>query len=164
MPTACTRTCTSPGPGSARRSSPRRNTRCSTSSAIFMDELSRYHALFSALIYLTRQHAKIIFVKVEPLFREMVPNLAKQLEADLRRIGRLDLAKELTELGIIDRCRCGSRFCRTFYCRQRATRCGLKYSHIELKCGVKLGVSRGHIASIQIISPAIRAILDKTIP
>ena len=103
-------------------------------------------------------------MQADPLVSELLPELAKKLQADLHRIRRGDLADEIAELRILDRCRCGSASCRTFYCRLPYTRCGAKYSEVPLKCGVVLGIKRGHIASLQIVNPIVRALLEKVMP
>src|SRR5260370_20086734 len=105
-----------------------------------------------------------MFVKPALLVSNLLPKLAKESHADLHRIRRNDLAEEIAELRILDRCQCGSASCRTFYCRLPYTRCGAKYSHLPLKCGVVLGIKRGHIASLQIVNPTVSALLDKAIP
>lgn len=46
----------------------------------------------------------------------VLPDLAAELESLLASYGELDLAAQVPSLALIDRCRCDSDSCATFYC------------------------------------------------
>lgn len=50
----------------------------------------------------------------EVFFREVLPDLSKQVYHDFRRLRRMDLAEQVMALRIVDRCRCGSEYCGAF--------------------------------------------------
>jgi len=50
-----------------------------------------------------------------PLLAEALPSLAEELAALLEKRGEQDLAAQLSELRLVDRCRCGDDFCATVY-------------------------------------------------
>jgi hypothetical protein len=47
--------------------------------------------------------------------KEVFPGFANELESLLNRKNEPIIAKQISELNIIDRCRCGELFCSTFY-------------------------------------------------
>lgn len=49
------------------------------------------------------------------LLTEILPTLALELEQLLRNHGELDLAAQVFQLAVVDRCRCGDNFCSSFY-------------------------------------------------
>ena len=50
-----------------------------------------------------------------PLLREVIPSLAEELTALLEQQGEQDLATQISELRLVDRCRCRDDFCATVY-------------------------------------------------
>jgi hypothetical protein len=50
-----------------------------------------------------------------PLLKDAIPQLAMELVALLEHEGETDLAAQVPELRLFDRCRCGDDFCATVY-------------------------------------------------
>lgn len=50
-----------------------------------------------------------------PLLTEVLPELAQELETLLAAEGELELAAQVSQLCVVDRCRCRDNFCATFY-------------------------------------------------
>jgi hypothetical protein len=50
-----------------------------------------------------------------PLMRELLPTLSQEVWDLLMREGEPELADQVLDLRIVDRCRCGDEFCATFY-------------------------------------------------
>lgn len=50
-----------------------------------------------------------------PLLIDVLPELAQELEALLVQDGEPELAAQIRQASIVDRCRCGEDFCATFY-------------------------------------------------
>jgi hypothetical protein len=46
---------------------------------------------------------------------EILPSLAIELEQLLKNQGESELAAQVSQLAIVDRCRCGDDFCSSFY-------------------------------------------------
>jgi hypothetical protein len=51
--------------------------------------------------------------------KHVLPDFADELTALLVAAGKQDLAAQVPELEIVDRCRCGDDFCATFYTRPK---------------------------------------------
>lgn len=49
------------------------------------------------------------------LLKDMLPRFSDELVGFLITAGEQDLASQVAELRIVDRCRCGDDFCATFY-------------------------------------------------
>ena len=49
------------------------------------------------------------------LLTDALPQLASEIEQLLEHHGELDLAAQVSQLKIVDRCRCGDGFCSSFY-------------------------------------------------
>jgi hypothetical protein len=49
------------------------------------------------------------------LLTEILPVLADELELLLKKSGEPELAAQVPQLAIVDRCRCGDDFCASFY-------------------------------------------------
>jgi hypothetical protein len=49
------------------------------------------------------------------LLVNVLPELAREVEQLLKNQGKFDLAAQVLELVIVDRCRCGDSFCASFY-------------------------------------------------
>jgi hypothetical protein len=50
---------------------------------------------------------------------EILPSLASELEQLLNNQGEAELAVQVSQLAIVDRCRCGDDFCSSFYTRPK---------------------------------------------
>jgi hypothetical protein len=53
------------------------------------------------------------------LFTHAFPQLSQELEQLLEGAGEANLAAQVAELRIVDRCRCGDDFCASFYTRPK---------------------------------------------
>ena len=49
------------------------------------------------------------------LLREVLPDFTVELEQLLKEEGEAELATQVPQLKIVDRCRCGDHFCASFY-------------------------------------------------
>ncbi|HEY3837223.1 MAG TPA: hypothetical protein VGL72_11660, partial [Bryobacteraceae bacterium] len=56
-----------------------------------------------------------VTILTAPLLRDVAPELEAELARLLAEIGEHVLAKQVKDLRIFDRCRCGDSFCSTFY-------------------------------------------------
>jgi hypothetical protein len=54
-----------------------------------------------------------------PLLRQVLPYLTQELWDLLMIEGEPELAEQVLDLRIVDRCRCGDDFCATFYVRPK---------------------------------------------
>src|SRR6266851_943894 len=52
---------------------------------------------------------------IPPRLVDTLPSLANEIEELLSKQNEHDLAAQVSELTIVDRCRCGDDFCATFY-------------------------------------------------
>ncbi len=50
---------------------------------------------------------------------EILPSLALELEQLLKNQGKAELAAQVSQLALVDRCRCGDDFCSSFYTQPR---------------------------------------------
>ena len=55
----------------------------------------------------------------EQLLKDSLPEFTTELESLLVASNETDLAAQIGELRLVDRCRCGDWFCATFYCTPR---------------------------------------------
>jgi hypothetical protein len=89
------------------------------------------------------------------LLKTLFPDLADELEKLLLDDGLQDLAEQIHNLSVYDRCRCGDNFCSTFYTLPRTGGAwGPKHENIELpaKSGmIILDVVDGKIAAVEIL-------------
>ena len=64
-----------------------------------------------------------------------LPDLAGELERLLAKDGEHDLAAQVQQLCIVDRCRCGDDFCATFYTVPRPSGAwGPNHRNVSLDC------------------------------
>jgi hypothetical protein len=100
------------------------------------------------------------------LINDLFPDLAKQLVRDLRKLKRTDLAEQVMNLRIVDRCRCGSEPCGTFYTQETESRQRMAKhaTDIMLKCGAILTEAQGRIVEIQTLDPQVDDVLRQVIP
>ena len=73
-----------------------------------------------------------------PLLREAIPSLAEELTALLEQQGEHDLAAQISELCLIDRCRCRDDFCATVYAT-RPPHGGWGGGHENVELSPKIG-------------------------
>jgi len=70
-----------------------------------------------------------------PLISDALPELAQELETLLAKDGEPELAAQVRQLHIVDRCRCGDDFCATFYTVPRPSGSwGAAHRNISLDC------------------------------
>jgi hypothetical protein len=100
------------------------------------------------------------------LVRELFPELAKQILHDLRRLKRNDLAAEMINLRVVDRCRCGEAVCGTFYTQDADLRKRIGTSGIDimLECGATVTEVKGRIVEIETLDPQVTEMLCRVIP
>jgi hypothetical protein len=97
---------------------------------------------------------------------ELFPELASRILRDLRRLKRTDLAEQVANLSIVDRCRCGSEACGTFYTqadefRNRLPKHG---TDIMLECGANVTEVNGKIVEIETLDPQVDETLRRVLP
>ena len=95
--------------------------------------------------------------------RDVLPELAKSLSLDLRKIGERALAEQVSDLKIYGRC-CNSFPCGRFYCvpqeeRQEPYRRGLTRN-----VGLELIVAKDKIVEIETLLPEVDAVLQRVFP
>ena len=69
----------------------------------------------STTLAFSRQADSVINRAESPLLRELLPSLAQELWDLLMTHGEPELADQVLDSRIVDRCRCGDDFCATFY-------------------------------------------------
>jgi hypothetical protein len=100
---------------------------------------------------------------------DVLPLLVQELRDLLVQKGREELAAQLAELQIIDRCRCGDDFCATMYTTERPTGAwgpGLKSVDLDAADGmIILDVVSGRIVTIEVLfRPEVREPLLTLLP
>src|SRR6267154_1117645 len=92
---------------------------------------------------------------------ELFPELAKHVLHDLRGLKRTDLAAQVMNLRIVDRCRCGSKACGTFYTQEAESRKRMPThrTDIVLECGAILTEMDGMIVGIETLDPQVNEAL-----
>lgn len=93
---------------------------------------------------------------------DFLPELAVQLSADLRLAERPDLANEVPELLIVDRCRRCLPACSAFYCKP-VSRSETSES-LVLHHGAIVGVKSGRIVRIETLQPGVGEVLRNLFP
>jgi hypothetical protein len=94
-------------------------------------------------------------MSLNPLLVEAMPAFARELEALLANQGDSELATQVKDLRIVDRCRCGDDFCATFY-TQSKPKGGYGSGHkcVEVapeKGMIILDVVRGQIMKVEVL-------------
>jgi hypothetical protein len=86
---------------------------------------------------------------------EALPLFASELEEALNRQGSARLAKQVRQLPLIDRCRCGDDFCATFYTAPKpsgAYGAGHKNVIVDSERGmIILDVVKGKICCVEVL-------------
>jgi hypothetical protein len=105
----------------------------------------------------------------QPLLADAIPQLAHELEGLLAEQGEPELAAQVRELRIMDRCRCGDDFCATFYTQPKSERMhGPRRSCIEVtpKQGMLiLDILDGKISGVEVLfRDEFRQQLDVILP
>jgi hypothetical protein len=89
------------------------------------------------------------------LFAHAFPEFALELESLLAKQGDSELATQVKDLRIVDRCRCGDDFCATFYTQSKPKGSyGSGHKCVEVapeKGMIVLDVVRGHIVKVEIL-------------
>jgi hypothetical protein len=100
------------------------------------------------------------------LVHELFPELAKQILHDLRGLKRNDLAAQVMKLRVVDRCRCGSGACGTFYTQEAESRKWIPEYGVDimLNCGAKVAEIEGTIVEIETLDPQVNEALCRVIP
>jgi hypothetical protein len=100
------------------------------------------------------------------LLPELFPELAKEIFHDLRRLKRHDLAAQVMDLRVVDRCRCGETVCGTFYTQgaNLRKRIGTHGTDIMLECGANVTEVDGTIVEIETLDPKVTESLRMEIP
>jgi hypothetical protein len=93
--------------------------------------------------------------------RDVLPDIAKALRADLRQIGQKGLVAQVRDLRIYDRCRCGSVPCGTFYCVPQAELRELGRQAVDVG---DVSVAKGRIVRVETLSPEVDAVLRRMFP
>jgi hypothetical protein len=95
------------------------------------------------------------------LVREVLPQLADELQAALRREGYPKLAVQVADLQIYGRCPCNSQNCGTFYCAPPA-------DYVRLaRLGSNTGdvtVAKGKIIRVETLSSEVDRVLNELFP
>jgi hypothetical protein len=96
---------------------------------------------------------------------ELFPELATQIFHDLRGLKRHDLAAQIMTLRVVDRCRCGSALCGTFYTEEADLRKGIVHgTDIMLECGANVTEVDGRIVEIETLDPHVTDTLREVFP
>jgi hypothetical protein len=89
------------------------------------------------------------------LLVELFPELAAELEQLLLQRGESELARQVSKLPVIDRCRCGDDFCGKFYVLRKPKRAygpGHRNVSLEPKRGMLiLDVVAERIAAVEVL-------------
>ncbi|MEQ1907104.1 MAG: hypothetical protein ABL888_23160, partial [Pirellulaceae bacterium] len=104
-----------------------------------------------------------------PLLTDAIPELARELEALLAKSGETNLAAQVQQLCIVDRCRCEDSFCATFYTAPRPNGAwGAGHRNISLDCEtgmLVLDVVDDKITCVEVLDRnEIRQQLHKILP
>ncbi len=104
-----------------------------------------------------------------PLLKDAIPELAEELESLLLKQGEPELATQIPQLRIVDRCRCGDDFCAQFYTVPRPTGSwGAGHRNISLDCKtgmLVLDVVDDKVTSVEVLDrDEIRRKLHELLP
>ncbi len=90
------------------------------------------------------------------LLTEILPNLADELEQLLKKAGEPLLAAQVSQLTIVERCRCGDDFCASFYTQPKPEgKYGPGHDCMDLDAAegmLLLDVVDGTIAHVEILN------------
>jgi len=90
------------------------------------------------------------------LLTEILPHLADELEQLLKKAGKPLLAAQVSQLTIVERCRCGDDFCASFYTQPKPEgKYGPGHDCMDLDAArgmLLLDVVDGAIAHIEILN------------
>jgi hypothetical protein len=93
--------------------------------------------------------------EIAPMLTEVLPGLADELRLLLVGATRDDLARQVNDLCIVDRCRCGDDFCATFYTQPKPSGSyGAGHENVVLEPEqgmITLDVVRGTIACVEVL-------------
>jgi hypothetical protein len=95
--------------------------------------------------------------------RDVLPSLAINLLADLRKLGERDLSEQISELRIYGRC-CDASPCGRFYCLPTDERRELHRRKLTRTVGLEYTVANGRIVEVETLSPEVDAALKAVFP
>jgi hypothetical protein len=104
-----------------------------------------------------------------PLLMDVLPELAQELEALLVRDGEPELAAQIRQVRVVDRCRCGGASCATFYTVPRPNGAwGAGHRNISLDCKrgmLILDVVHDKLACVEVLDrDEVRQRLNEILP
>jgi hypothetical protein len=104
-----------------------------------------------------------------PLLRELLPAFAQELWDLLMKEGEPELADQVLDSRIVDRCRCGDDFCATFYVQPKPEGpYGPKHRNISLEPSqgmLVLDIVADRIAAIEVLyRDEVRKVLQAALP
>lgn len=103
------------------------------------------------------------------LLKEVLPDFAVELEQLLSKEGETELVAQVSQLNIVDRCRCGDHFCASFYTQTKPEGAyGPGHRCIELEPSegmLILDLLDGRIAHVEVLNrDEIRGKLSTALP
>ena len=104
-----------------------------------------------------------------PLVKDVLPELAEELQRLLEEESEHELAGQVSSIRIVDRCRCGDDFCATFYTVPKPKGAwGPGHETISLECGdgfLNIDVLNGTIVCVEVLyRDDLRAKLLQAVP
>jgi hypothetical protein len=103
------------------------------------------------------------------LVKELLPAFVAELEKTLIRMARPELAEQLGQLRVVDRCRCSQRNCSHFYTAPRPLE-SYGPNHTNLMIPAQRGlivfdIVDGVVVAIEVLDrPDVKAPLDQYLP
>jgi hypothetical protein len=87
---------------------------------------------------------------------EILPSLALELEQLLKSQGEAELAAQVPQLAVVDRCRCGDDFCSSFYTQPKPEgHYGPRHRCLDLDAAERMllvDVVEGKIAPVEVLN------------
>lgn len=97
---------------------------------------------------------------------EAMPDVAEELHLCFRKVNRPDLAEQVWELEIVDRCPCDDDFCATFYTQPNEPWHGKVERFVpDIPGLICVHIVNGHVARVELLDrPDVRDQLRKWFP